>query len=412
MPTTLHWASESDIDRVATARLRAYSPAAGRTQKYHDSVRVNPTQKAGDMLLAVRDGIDVGTATALSLRMAFRGSIVPCQGVAYVGTIKTARRASAVRTEPGIASLIMNEVVRKAREREEVITALMPFRASFYEHFGFGNAERRVEWTVPLAVMPKPGELAFRFYEPLVDDALIRDLRQREFLAGHCDVESHPDALEGWKSHWNDGMVVIDQPRGSTQAQGFAFLLEERGPERATVVVEDWCCPTPDALQRLLQFLGTLKDQYTNARITLPADAPLNRMLREAQVPHRQVDHPVASCRPYTRMQLRVLDHRRLLERMKLSSTISGRAVVRVHECEGHESTFEMRLDAGRIDARPSEASPAVECSDVVWASLVSGDLPARDAARFGLATFASHESVTLIDAFSQGTVPFCQEYF
>jgi hypothetical protein len=412
MPTTLHWAAEADIDRVATVRLRAYSPASGRTQKYHDSVRVNPVQKPGDMLLAVRDGIDVGTATALSLRMAFRGAVLPCQGVAYVGTIKTARRASAVRTEPGIASLIMHETLRKAREREEVISALMPFRASFYEHFGFGNAEHRVEWTVPLAIMPKPGELSFRFFEPGTDDALIRDVRQREFLAGHGDVESHPDAINGWKTHWNDGMVVIDQARSASEASGYAFLLEERTPERATLIVEDWCCPTTDALLRLLQFLGTLKDQYTNARITLPGDFPLNRVLREAQVPHRQVDHPVASCRPYTRMQIRVLDHRRLLESITLASPASGRAVVRVHECEGHVSTFAMKLDAGRIVAAPSDATPTVECRDVIWASLVSGDLPARDAARLGLATFASREAIGLLDAFSEGAAPFCQEYF
>ena len=32
---------------------------------------------------------------------------------------------------------------------EQVISALMPFRGSFYEHFGYGIAECRCTWTVP-----------------------------------------------------------------------------------------------------------------------------------------------------------------------------------------------------------------------------------------------------------------------
>ena len=45
--------------------------------------------KPGDFLIAERNGLDVGTSTSLSLKMCIRGGCVPCQGVAYVGTVKT-----------------------------------------------------------------------------------------------------------------------------------------------------------------------------------------------------------------------------------------------------------------------------------------------------------------------------------
>src|SRR6185503_13598429 len=103
----------------------------------------------GDYLLADRDGEAVGTTTALSMTIWVRGAALPCQGVAYVGTIKTHRRGGA-NGEKGVATQLMFETLRRARERREVVSALMPFRASFYEHFGYGLIERRHEWLVPL----------------------------------------------------------------------------------------------------------------------------------------------------------------------------------------------------------------------------------------------------------------------
>src|SRR5205085_8545203 len=123
--------------------------------------------KVGDYLLAQgADGRFVGTSTSLSMRMWVRGGSVPCQGVAFVGTVKTARRAassSKSSTERGIASQLMIETLRKARERGAVVSALMPFRASYYEHFGYGFAERRTEWTVPLSILPAGDFAGIRF---------------------------------------------------------------------------------------------------------------------------------------------------------------------------------------------------------------------------------------------------------
>src|SRR5207249_828836 len=119
--------------------------------------------------------------------------------------------------------------------------------------------------------------------------------------------------------------------------------------------------------------------------LALPTDVPLNRLLRESQIPHRlPVSHGVSECRPFTRMQLRVLDHRRLLESMKLGAEVSGKAVVAIHEIEGGSSRVRIDVDRGRISASSSEASADVEMSDRTWAALVCGDWPAKVAAAMG----------------------------
>src|SRR5206468_359828 len=138
-----------------------------------------------------------------------------------------------------------------------------------------------------------------------------------------------------------------------------------------------------DALRRQLHFLNSLKDQYSAAMIVLPGDVPLNRMLRESQIPHRPVEHPVAQAKPYTRMQIRVLDHKKFLEAMKLTDSTRGAAIIAERATEGAVSKFHLDINDGLVSVSKTDASAEVECTDVQWVSIASGDLSAADAARF-----------------------------
>jgi predicted acetyltransferase len=424
----LEWVGESANDRVALTRMRCYAASSTKYPHYQAGIALDGRHKPGDFLLATRDGVDVGTTTALSLQLWLRGARLSCQGVAYVGTIKTHRRGGATSsptagptaspTERGIASQLMASTIDKARERGQVVSALMPFRASFYEHFGYGNAEHRVEWTVPLSLMPRGDFDGYHFYEP-ADDAGILELRAREAALGQCDIETDAAALANWKREWETGIVFVDSATGRSTGtstggatNGLVRIIEDRGPQYATAIVEDWSAATPEALRRILYFLGSLKDQYSFARITLPRDVPLNRLLRESQVPHRQVDHPVATARPYTRMQIRVLDHKRLLEAVQLPPSTQGKFTLAIKETEGNVSRLAIDINAGRCSVREGPADCPVELTDVVWASIVSGDLTATQAHTLGLMRSSSTDATTLLDAFSVGPAPFCQEYF
>src|SRR2546423_14823398 len=116
MPLSLRWVGESEYDRVAEVRARSYASAAKDLDRFRENLLADGRAKPGDHLLAERDGRIVGTATSLSMRLWARGGAVPCQGVAFVGTVKTARRGGA-QTERGIASQIMFQTLRLARER-------------------------------------------------------------------------------------------------------------------------------------------------------------------------------------------------------------------------------------------------------------------------------------------------------
>ena len=155
----MRWVGEQDWDLVADhAAALLQRRAANSMRDFRDGIRADSAvHKTATFYWLNRMAVPLGTATSLpSLAMWVRGGRVPCQGVAWVGTIKTHRRGARVPGD-GIASRIMRETLRLGRERGQVVSALMPFRGSYYEHFGYGIVERRCTWTVPLAAVAGRG---------------------------------------------------------------------------------------------------------------------------------------------------------------------------------------------------------------------------------------------------------------
>lgn len=406
MPLTLRWLGESDFPAIARVRGLCYGSAQRELATFLD-LR-DPRAEEGDFLLAELEGTPVATATSLSLNMWVGGHRVPCQGVAWVGTIKTHRRSSG--GGGGLASQVMAATLQRARERGQVVSALMPFRASFYQHFGYGIVERQQVWTVPLSVLPTSNRAGARFYEPS-DLPDLRRCRQRMVERGACDIERSDGGWRLYLKKWEEGFVVVDRSSADRIAGYIAFQQIQRN-KKDYLVVTEMGYDDHAAFGRLLGFLATLRDQFFAAALTLPAGLPLHRLLREPQLPHRLVNHPHARLKTATRMQLRVLDHVKLLAGLRVGGGVRGRVVVAVRETEGHASRFAVDVEGGQAHAAPSEGSADVECADHVWASMVTGDLPAKAAAEWGLATFRSAQAIDVLQTFSGGPAPFCQEYF
>jgi predicted acetyltransferase len=420
MSLNIRWVDEADYDRVAETRMYCYGANAREVERFRAGVRGDPLIGPGDLLLAERDGRAVGTATSLSLRMWVRGGVIPCQGVAWVGTVKTSRRTASgpggggggAPREPGVATRIMHETIRHARDRGQVISALMPFRGSFYEHFGYGVMERRVAWTVPIGVFPHGPFDGLRFLEPGDLPELVA-CRQRVARSGQCDMERSLATAEWHLGQW-DGMIVVDRPDDAGPVRGWMTLQRTLEPDGTTTLrVAECGHEDVPALKRQLHFLASLRDQYSRAVLTLPADVPLTRLLREPQITHRDVrNHPTPEARPYTRMQCRVLDHQRFLEALHLPPDVRGRVSVTVREAEGHATRLGLEIADGRVTVSDATGDAQFECRDTTWAAVATGDLTAADAVRYGLATASDASAASLLDVFSRGPLPFTHEYF
>jgi predicted acetyltransferase len=146
--------------------------------------------------------------------------------------------------------------------------------------------------------------------------------------------------------------------------------------------------------------------------MAFPPDLPVNRLLREPQLPHRPVEHLTASVAPQTRMQVRILDHQRFLESLHLPPGASGSATIAVHESEGCVSSFTLHLSDGRMKVTAATEPPEVECADHVWASIATGHLPVWIAASMKLIKVHEKGLPEALRALADGPAPFCREYF
>jgi predicted acetyltransferase len=410
MSLQLRWVGESDLDRVAETRVLCYAHHRQDLAEWREYIHNQGRSRPGDYLLLERDGRAVGTATSLRLNMWVRGSAVSCQGVAHVGTIKTERRRG-TGEDKGIGTIVMQEILRMAREREHVLSALMPWRASYYEHFGYGLVERRAEWSVPLSLMPSEDCSGLRFMSDS-DKPAMNESRNRMIARGQCDLERSQSFWDDYfQRRGSDGFIVVDpSPEGGLR--GWMLYKHENIGGRDVLRVVDLVFDSAEALRRQLSFLGSLRDQYYVAILILPADLPLNLLLRETQVPHRGVNHPTADVKVHTRMQVRVLDHSRLLAAMHLPKQYKGLAVVEVRETEGFTSRFHIDIEAGKASAKPTEASADIVCSDQIWAGIVMGDISVNKAAELELVEVNRPAAIASLSAFSDGPLPFCSDGF
>ncbi len=405
MSLNLRWVGEADLDRVAETRVLCYAHSRKDLAEWRKYIHNQGRSRPGDYLLAERDGRAVGTATSLRLNMWVRGSAVSCQGVAHVGTIKTERRRQ------GVGTAVMKEALRLGREREHVLSALMPWRASYYEHFGYGLVERRAEWTIPLSVMPSDDCGGLRFMSD-TDKPAMDEARNRMIARGQCDIEKS-------EAHWDDyferkaadGFIVVD-PRPEGGLRGWMLYKHESVSGTELLRVLDLVYDSSEALRRQLSFLGSLRDQYSAAVLILPVDLQLNLLLKETQVPHRSVSHAAAEVKVHTRMQVRVLDHARLLAAMQLPKHFKGSAVIEVRETEGFASRFRIDIEGGKASAKPTGTSADLVCTDRIWSAMVLGDLPITKAAEMELVEVNRSTAIDALGAFADGPVPYCSDGF
>jgi predicted acetyltransferase len=407
----MRWVAEDQLDRVAATRWSSYGHAGSDLQKFKDGIRDDKRAAPGDFLLAEQNGQALGTATSLSLTMWVRGAAIACQGVAYVGAIKSARRRASGTGNPGVATAVMIETLRMARQRQQVITALMPFRASYYEHFGYGLVERQMKWTIPLSTLPTGDCEGWRLMEP-ADHPAHAAAWQKQVEGGQCEIERHAGRWERRRVMEQEGMVFIHRPDSGGPIRASAFIAQQTVNERNYLDVREWTADSPASFKGLLCFLSTMRDQFSAARISLPVDWPLNRLLREPQLPHRLVEHAKAEAEMITPLQLRILDHARFLEALHLPAECRGKVNVAVHETEGQVSRFSVEIEAGRASVKLSQATPDFDCLDRHWAAIATGELSATTAVRFGLATQNAPGSAEVLDCLAIGPKPFCQEYF
>ena len=86
-------------------------------------------------LVAEVNGVAMADASAIPMRQNIRGNVYPMAGVAGVATLPLARRS-------GFARELVTALLARMRDTGHAVSALYPFRPSFYQRFGFVGLPR------------------------------------------------------------------------------------------------------------------------------------------------------------------------------------------------------------------------------------------------------------------------------
>ncbi|GAB3818613.1 GNAT family N-acetyltransferase [Micromonospora zhanjiangensis] len=246
--------------------LQAYafeaSPAtAARLDEFRDYL---PYTEDGRTLVAEEGRTALATVTAIPMRQNVRGTVLPMAGVAAVATHPLARRQGHVRT-------LLTRLLGEMRDEGCVVSALYPFRPSFYARFGYaGLPKARTVGFSPAGLAPLvradlPGDLRWqRIREGYPDQ---RALTER-LLADRHGFAIFPASRAVWPRDTDERWSVTALVDGEV-AGVFTYRISDHG---GTLAGDDLLTTGPLGRTLLLQFLARHVDQVDRVTMRIAPD--------------------------------------------------------------------------------------------------------------------------------------------
>ncbi|HZN76288.1 MAG TPA: GNAT family N-acetyltransferase [Micromonosporaceae bacterium] len=312
-------------------------------------------------------GAAVAAASAIPMRQHVRGVVLPMAGIAGVASDPMARRRGHVRT-------LMDQLLGEMRDTGHVVSALYPFRTSFYERFGYAGLVK------PRTVSFSPADLGAFVRRELPGEVRFEKIKQGyedyrsltlDLLARRHGFSVFPDFRavrlrdldERWlATAWVDGRVV----------GAVTYRITDYAGELAA---DDLLTTSPLSRALLLQFFAKHVDQVSRVVATVAADetpelwaTDLNVVL-EGRVRLPAMNPPMA----------RVLS----IEALAGIAVGPGRVSVRIVGDPYVNGEYTLDGASGSLDvARGSSSGPAATVTAAGLSALVYG---VRDPDEFGL---------------------------
>lgn len=257
-------------ERLTTAlplTAYAFQPSPPTAEQLRRVPETLPYTSGCVTYVAEDGGTTLAAVTGIPMRQNVRGCVFPMAGVAAVATHPLARRQGHIRT-------LLTRLLGEMRDDGHAVSALYPFRPSFYGRFGYiGLLKTRQVTFAPeglgqLLTAPLPGELAWERIKDGYD--AYRDFTHR-ILALRHGFAVFPDYRGLQQRDADDRWVVTARVDGETVG-AVTYRIERHG---GLLAADDLL--TTDALGRalLLQFFARHVDQVARvtARIT-PDETP------------------------------------------------------------------------------------------------------------------------------------------
>ncbi|GAB3948560.1 GNAT family N-acetyltransferase [Micromonospora vulcania] len=351
---------------LAAYAFEASPLAAARIDEFRDYL---PYQQGNRSLVVEENGTALAAGSAIPMRQNLRGTVLPMAGVAGVASHPLARRQGHVRT-------VLNQLLDEMRDEGHRLSALYPFRPSFYARFGYvGLPKPRTVTFAPADLGPLlraelPGELSWERIGTGYDTWRAfteRCLQQRHGFSIFPDYRAV--GIRDRDEYWLLTARVDGEVTGMV-----TYRIDNHG---GTLIGNELLVADPLARALLLQFFARHVDQVERVTVQVAADE-----LPELWLTDLDVLVEARAGRPDSSAPMA-----RLLSLDALNGLSSGPGRVRVeltgdrwlagsHLLDGTTGALELVADAtGRV---PTATLTAAGLSALAYGVLDPAELPLR----------------------------------
>jgi predicted N-acetyltransferase YhbS len=256
--------AEERLDTMFPLQTYAFSPSPW-TEEAVEAYRSFTPYNAGTLSLVAEEGGEaLAGVAALPMRQNLRGLVHPMAGIASVASHPSARRRGLVRA-------LMDRLLRQMRDEGHPLSALYPFRPSFYQQFGYVGLPRpRVAGFAPaglahLVRSELPGTVTRQHIKQGYDDYrafTLRLLGERHGFSVFPDYRA--ESLRDNQPRW----VAIARVDGEVVG-AVTYRIERHGGD---LIADDMLSTGPLGRALLLQFFARHVDQVARILVSVGVD--------------------------------------------------------------------------------------------------------------------------------------------
>ncbi|HWE91063.1 MAG TPA: GNAT family N-acetyltransferase [Pseudonocardiaceae bacterium] len=236
-------------------------PSASRLETLHAGQRYH---RENVTLVAEDDGVTVAEATAIPMRQNVRGSVFSMAGIAGVASDPRVRRQGHVRR-------VLLELLGRMRDEGCAVSALYPFKPSFYQRFGFvGTPQVRTVTFSPAGLSELlRTELAGEIrWEAATDGyAAYRDFTRR-LLGQRHGFAVLPDSRTVRMRDANERWIVTARVAGEVVG-ALAYRITDHGGD---LIGDDLLATSALGRALVLRFIAGHADQVASVALRVSAD--------------------------------------------------------------------------------------------------------------------------------------------
>ena len=282
---TLHYRFASADDIGDVARLSAHSfPGPSRDAAWWEEQLQHPRYGGGAeiILLGQENGRTVASLQAHPLTQWISGNSLSVCGIGTVAMSPVHRRRR-------YAGELMTAALRAARERGDQASALYPFRVSFYQKLGYGQAGAALQYQIPPDMLPDSPE---RLRVELLGDSA----RSEALVLYHRWAQTQTGQVERTERIWNHlcsapDRLLVAYRASDGSLNGYALVTYHPMRPQRYLEVDELVWLTSDARRGLYGWLASLSDQWEQIVLRALPSHGLGDWIREPRLPHSTAPH-------------------------------------------------------------------------------------------------------------------------